>query len=377
MNSLTDSAKEKMKIVGAYTDFGPLKKVVVGCFHPENYFEIMPESRFKNRIMKITRESVEDLDNLKKTLRNFGVEVYELKNFFKRPEVYSNGHISVINPRPPLSPRDNLLFVDDKMFSLFTGFQPQRFFDDFAHHDLLAKFAKQGAEWHQMPKGYYDIDTEKRIESQQIGGEPLGENTPYLDGSNFTMCGNKIFYTVEDTANNLGIKWFKNIIGDKIQLREYKNKKLFRNHIDSYVKILRPGLVLSEFDKATLLEEIPEMHNWEVIHLPIQKNLAKSKLHTYMEQTGIGFDIENWSAKWLNDWTDDDVLNTNFDINVLSINENTVLIPNENVEFQKVLKKHKVETVVCKLRHRLFWGNGLHCLTSDILREDECIDYFE
>ena len=361
--------------VGSYTGWGKLQKVVVGELHPEDYFDVLPDSSFKERMQTLSTESIEDLKNLKQTLLAQGVEVYELQNFFKTPGIHSNGYLSVVNPRPPFTPRDNLCFLDNKMFSFFTTSQPTRFFDDFAHHDLFVKLAKQGAEWHQMPKGYYNIDQEKELDYLDPD-RGIGENTPYLDGSNFTKCGNRIYYTLEDTANQFGIDWFKNIIGDKIELIKYKNTKLFRNHVDSIVKIIRPGLVLCNFAKEDLVDSIPEMQNWEVIHLPIQENNLRLQLSEYHKENGFERDVEGWSQNWLEQWADDDILNTNFDLNILSLDDKTVLIPNENPKFEKLLKSHNVDVIVCKLRHRFFWGNGINCMTSEVLREDECINYF-
>ena len=362
-------------IVGSYTGWGKLKKVVVGEFHPADYFDVLPDSAFKERMQKLSVESIEDLKNLKQTIQSLDVEVFELENFFKKPGVYSNGYLSVINPRPPFTPSDNLHFIDNKMFSLFTADQPIRFFDDFAHHDLFVKLAKEGAEWHQMPKGYYNIDKEKE-QDYMDPNRGIGESTPYLDGSNFTKCGNKIYYTLEDTANEFGLQWFKNIIGDKIEFIKYKNTKLFRNHGDSLVKIIKPGLVLCSFSKDDLIDSIPAMASWEVIHMPIQKNKLKMKLAAYHKDNGFSKNIEDWSQNWVEQWADDDIINTNFDLNILNTDENTVLIPNENPEFEKMLKKHNVDAIVCKLRHRFFWGNGINCFTSEVLREDECINYF-
>ena len=100
------------------------------------------------------------------------------------------------------------------------------------------------------------------------------------------------------------------------------------------------------------------------------------KLAAYHKDNGFSKNIEDWSQNWVEQWADDDIINTNFDLNILNTDENTVLIPNENPEFEKMLKKHNVDAIVCKLRHRFFWGNGINCFTSEVLREDECINYF-
>ena len=53
--------------VGSYTGWGKLKKVVVGELHPEDYFDMLPDSSFKERMQKLSTESIADLQNLSKS----------------------------------------------------------------------------------------------------------------------------------------------------------------------------------------------------------------------------------------------------------------------------------------------------------------------
>ena len=73
--------------VGSYTGWGKLQKVVVGELHPEDYFDVLPDSSFKERMQKLSTESIEDLKNLKQTLLAQGVEVYGLQNFFRNQKI--------------------------------------------------------------------------------------------------------------------------------------------------------------------------------------------------------------------------------------------------------------------------------------------------
>jgi len=67
---------------------------------------------------------------------------------------------------------------------------------------------------------------------------------------------------------------------------------------------------------------------------------------------------------------------TNFDVNCLSVNENTVIASGPAKELEDRLGKHKIDVVTCNMRHRFFWDGGLHCVTSDLEREGDCEDYF-
>jgi len=363
------------KVVGAYTSFGKLKKALVGTFQPLDYFDALPEGQFKDRMTKIMSETIEDRNKLVLMLKSHGVETYENKYHFDKPQVASNGITSVINPRPPLTPRDNTDFIDNKMFSLYTTNQPNRYFDDYGHHDVFVDFFKKGAEWHQMPKGYHQTEVENKLHWLEYPGE----HHPYMDASNCIKIGKHIFYTLAYTANQLGMNWFKSILGDKFTFHELMDKQRWVDHTDAMIKVVRPGLILSKYKKETVVKVIPQVANWDFIF--VENNHSHIQKYFLDQDTSDGkwywYETENWSTKWLEQWVDDDIWNTNFDINIISLDEKTVLIPDENPEYEKTLKKHGITAIPCRLRHRYFWGHGLNCLTSDILREDECIDYFK
>lgn len=370
---------KKNNIVGAYTTFGKLKKVIVGNFYTKDYFDCIPDQPFRERMQVIAGETLEDLNGLIDTIRSYDVDVYQLENHFNQPGVYHNGKIGIINPRPPYTPRDNIDFIDNKMFSLFNWQQPARFFDDYAHHDLFRQWNKQGAEWHQMPKGWHDEDL--RDERFLLQNEFPGEQQPYLDSSNFLKVGNRLFYTTYWTSNNLGAEWMQNILGDRIEMIDVTDSTRFVNHIDCLLKIVRPGLAISMFHKDHIIKRIPLMANWEIIQIPRENSIDRMNDYFAEANTKGGFafynDADSWSKKWLDQWGDDDVMNTHFDIDCLSIDENTMIVSEGNTEYERLMKKYGVTLHPIKFRHQFFWGNGINCVCADVKREDELIDYFK
>ena len=78
---------------------------------------------------------------------------------------------------------------------------------------------------------------------------------------------------------------------------------------------------------------------------------------------------------WLNDWLGY-VEETVFDVNMLSIDQNTIICNNYNKDVFEYFKKHKVEPIVFNFRHRYFWDGGVHCITQDLYREGTMEDYF-
>ena len=81
--------------------------------------------------------------------------------------------------------------------------------------------------------------------------------------------------------------------------------------------------------------------------------------------------VNTWLDKWVGH-----VQETVFDVNMLSVSEEVVLVNNYDKTVFDFLKKHKIEPIICPLRHRYFWDGGIHCLTLDLIREGEKENYF-
>lgn len=365
-------------IVGAFTTFGKLKKVIIGSMPGKTYYENVIDRQTREQLQQISEETVEDLNNLKGCVENFGVEVYQLENHFDQPGVYDNGKTKILNPRPPITPRDNIDFIGNKMLSCFNWQQPARFFDDYAHNKLFGSWFRQGAEWYQMPKGWFNHE---EIEvASKIHPFP-GESHPFLDSSNLLKLGNRIYASTYNSSNKLGLRWLQNVLGDEISVIDVSDGKNFVNHIDCLIKVLRPGLAISKFPKELIVKQRPEFEKWEIIYVPMENRIDSlwSTIGDYKGQNGIPivFDSKLFGEKWLNEWVDDDINNTHFDIDSLAIDENNLVVSGESIEFERLMKKYNINTHSVRFKHQFFWGFGVNCLFSDVKREDECIDYFK
>jgi glycine amidinotransferase len=77
-------------------------------------------------------------------------------------------------------------------------------------------------------------------------------------------------------------------------------------------------------------------------------------------------------------YDEDDVILTSpfIDLNVLSIDERTVMINDSCPELGRVLEQHGFDVVPVRHRHRRLFGGGLHCFTLDTVRDGGLEDYF-
>jgi glycine amidinotransferase len=62
------------------------------------------------------------------------------------------------------------------------------------------------------------------------------------------------------------------------------------------------------------------------------------------------------------------------DINLLSIDDNTVISNNMAFGVNDVLDKNGFEVITTQLDNGELFAGGIHCSTLDLVREDECVN---
>jgi N-dimethylarginine dimethylaminohydrolase len=70
----------------------------------------------------------------------------------------------------------------------------------------------------------------------------------------------------------------------------------------------------------------------------------------------IGYHQTNRSSVWIG-------------VNLLSIDENTVVVDNRQTHLIKELEKYNIDVLDAQLRHSRTLGGSMHCVTSDLVRE--------
>jgi glycine amidinotransferase len=117
------------------------------------------------------------------------------------------------------------------------------------------------------------------------------------------------------------------------------------------VLALRPGRLLMRDTVA--LEELPgPLRSWDVIR------------YRAIDAT----DVDNEGLPSL--------ASQNIGINVLSLDENTVVVQDIQVDLIRTLEKEGFTPVPCRWRHGRTVGGGFHCLTLDVRRRSTLEDYF-
>ena len=198
--------------------------------------------------------------------------------------------------------------------------------------------------------------------------------------STATICrvGKDIWWDIHEYTPNDIIEKYKNIWTEE-GFRVHTSHRDY--HSDGAFCVVKPGCIVSLYDVQDYQKEFP---GWDVLYLPDQSWEKVSPFLNMKDKVGGRWWLKGeehndqlieFVNTWLNDWVGY-VEETVFDVNMLSIDENTIICNNYNKDVFEHFKKHKVEPVIFNFRHRYFWDGGVHCITQDLYREGTMEDYF-
>lgn len=326
--------------IKGYASFHPLKHCWIGSsFKPEWFDDLFPKNpKISDPLKKIADETEEDYQQLESILKSAGVKTY--RSFLDLDRYESIVKID----RPPVNPRDHFAVIGEKLYCV--GWQSA---------------------------GYSNVLKQIDRHNLHISNDDINVNTAQI-----SRVGKDIFYDIDHA-------WSKTVL-DKY-INSWKNEG-FRVHLssrgyhsDGVFTVVKPGCIVSLCDIQDYNKEFP---GWEVLYLPDQSWNKMSPFLKMKDKVGgrwwvKGEEENNQLIEFVNTWLDDwvgYVEETVFDVNMLSIDENTIICNNYNKEVFDFFKKHKVEPIVFNFRHRYFWDGGVHCITQDLYREGTMEDYF-
>ncbi len=376
-----DSKKYQVNEVNAWNGWDPLKQVVLGnCFAPE-FFEDVGDHKLRDLLQQILYETIEDLDGIQKTLEDLDVDVVRMPinstSYLGSEEIlYWDDKVRGL-PKPCLMPRDDFITLGNKILyttHLWDGVITQNSIFNPKSLDMMFQ-----EEWEQYKSGKISHGSLKPTESLMQGGMEWIDATFLFWAPAIHRVGNRLIIDHEDWSNI-----------DEVILERYSEftsaNIAVGGHTDGCMNLPKPGLVICapwmgpEDFKDTLPGwdvcriENPhymkgEMGNWEK-----EKHITQGKWWTPEAKSNpelVRF-VEDWLTNWVG-FSEESI----FEVNMLSVDTETILSLNYQPEVHASLKKHGIEPIYCRFRHRNFWDGGLHCLTLDTVREGGIQDYFK
>ena len=296
---------------------------------------------------RIAIETEEDYQKLTRLLESFGVEVH-------RPLINDENNFGayMLNlenglkwfQHPPMNPRDELLVAGQKLFV--------------------------NRPWGECYVDFYDHIIEK-IQGQVFHIKDFPDIKD-ICGPSITRVGKDLYIDGVDVAKmQLFSKYFP-----EYRIHHVKTG----GHSDAVYCPVKPGLIVSLKDVPTYEHTFP---GWEVVYLPYQhweavkswSDLkAKNQGRWWIPGEEKNDDLVEFVNVWLDKWVGY-VEETVFDINMLVIDEHNVICNNYNEQTFRAFERHNVTPHVCNFRHRYFWDGGLHCISLDLNRAGDMVDY--
>ena len=336
------------KLINSFTSWQPLEEVIVGRAYTSDYFDFIEDPQVRNQLGQILDETGEDLDNLQRTIEQFGAIVKRPdlpdRDWFQNSQVKDQGV-----PLPPLTPRDWQITLGNTLLRV-------------------------------LPIN--ELDT--IVSEYQANGEhivnPHGErwrDDCILNGASascIVRVGRDVFFDNSDFLKPEQSKWIvENCLGPEYRVHE----AVTDGHGDAVFAILKPGVLLSSKHDVNL-DLARDFPGWDVCKVWDSSIWAAMEVgkFKYEQSPGAWYvqgqtptpEFTKFVDTYLSKWTGF-VAETVFDVNCLVLDESHVIFSAYNKEVFDYCRMHKIEPIISELRHSYFWDGGISCCTQDIRRQ--------
>ncbi len=334
-------------------EWGQLREIIVGsvtnaqvptigdkCLHCVDYAHLSDEE-FKNRPSglypeKVLEETQQDLQDIADTLKSLGVKVHrphdkDFSEKYKTENWEVDGYYNYC-------PRDSVFIINDKAIATPMTLRHRQ-----NESDTIKPLFDE-SHWVDAPRPKL---LDSIYQREDLSKPTLLDGEPVFDAANVIKHNNDLLYLVSNTGNKDGARWLEEYCKENFG-HEY-NVHLAENvyayiHIDTTFVFLREGLVLLN----------PSRVNWR--NLPeflsrMDRIWAPEPFPTQV--------MEDWcpASPWLG-------------MNILPINSKLCMVEEHQVMLMKELKKWGIESIPVKMRHARTLSGGPHCVTLDVVRDD-------
>ena len=352
--------------IKGYATFDPLKHCWIGSGFKTEWFHDLPiykNDKIMDPLKRIAEETEEDYQTLDNILKDAGVKTY--RSFL---DIKKYGSLKNVD-RPPVNPRDHFAVIGEKIYFANAN-------DDEWVEQADGNFVKKGPFF---AKGR-DSGYEAMLSKINRGSMNIDTTPDFPNISSATICrvGKDLWWDVTKNHSMSIVEKYKEI-WEREGFRVHISHRGY--HSDGAFCVVKPGCIVSLNDIQDYATEFP---GWDVLYLPDQSWSKVSPFIKMKKKVGgrwwiKGEEHNDQLIQFVNTWLDDwvgYVEETVFDVNMLSIDRDTIICNNYNKDVFAHFKKHKVEPIIFNFRHRYFWDGGIHCITQDLYREGTMEDYF-
>ena len=314
--------------VKGYATYDPLKACMVGRSYDKEQFTELKNQKVKDVLFRILDETEEDYQNLCKVLEIAGVEVV-------RPEK----PVGDFTQRPANQPRDDMAVIGETLY--VNNNRPEY-------------------------KNILDMIPNKIIVEECEQQKLVSTSFIHRLGHTLHWGTNKPGWRDSELVKKYATRWHNE--GFDVDIMEHEG------HGDCTWCVPKEGCIVTLFEIQNYEEKFP---GWDICYLedkywdqmsPFRKVKQKNGGKWWVPGEEDSDEFSAYVENYLKDWVGY-VEETVFEVNMLSLNENTILVNNYNKQVFDFLEKHHIAPVICPFRHRWFWDGGVHCVTQDLYRE--------
>jgi glycine amidinotransferase len=366
-------------MINSNTSFGKLKEVVVGrelsltkrlsditfrqfyreALHEKIYDSgidlLDPEGNFNYHVnLDLIDQRNEELDGLALQLSEMGIIVHRPDPLdkiipFKTPS-FKSELSSASNVR-------DITFVYQNKLIETPTFVRNRYFENTLLYDVYNRVydSGKGGQWIRCPHTELTEDTIDLMDWREPRNYTTFDKNKYvmaIDGAQFLRIGKDVIVNINSYNQWLGYEWIKSFFPDT----DFHVLHVADNHIDGVLICLKPGVFLVNPLYPNMRELLPEkFRNWTYLY--------PDDLTEQIDTTGMtDIDIHLASSRGM-------------DINVLSVDENTVVVNERAHSVKDILSKSGFDVIETTLNHGEIFAGGIHCSTLDLVRDDEYVSY--
>jgi len=328
--------KNNLPLVNSHNSWSRLEEVWLGDVYPASWYDHL-DSQVRDVFAELTELTQQDLGTIQKTLEQFQITVRRPR--YERIDDYIDHNNQLVKPQ--ICPRDYFVVIGNKLI----GHECQ--WPAWKH--LIPEYTANGR-------------------SITVDGCTL-----CINGANVVRVGRDIIIdrdVFDYTYSN--------------EYPEYRVQVVSNGgHMDGCFAILKPGLILANHYYQDYDRTFP---GWEIIYLDNPTYHAAPSTgyqQPYPVYNGKFWDTTVGTNRMFNDhviqhaldWVGD-YRETYFELNCLVIDESNVVMLAENHELANELSRRNITVHWVPFRTRSFWDGAMHCLTVDIRRQSNIIDYF-
>ncbi len=366
--------------IGSYTEWQPLREVVVGRVDGAAWpdWDLVDRATVPDEVRdgvvglrghwrsyppEVIARAQACLDGLMSILRGEGVRV-QRPDPFRHVAPYETPHWRVANGFCSANPRDVILTIG-RTFVECPMAHRGRYFEALAYRRIMKDLMRRGALWISAPKPEltdalydpeyrYPADAPDGVDDDWSKVDPdalrfiTTEEEPVFDAADFVRCGRDIYGQRSQITNLAGIEWLRRLVEPEYRVHLIPTRCAGAYHIDTTFLPLAPGRALVSPNFVDVARLPAALKKWEILEAPAPRS---TPLHL---------------AGWMSDW---------ISINVLSLDEKRVIVEREQEPLIAALRDWGFDPIPCAFKEHYSFMGGFHCATLDVYREGGLEDY--